>query len=225
MVVLLSCDTFWAWAALFTLAWCFRQSIIMVWFTILKAALKCVRKRTAQPELTVRKIVSNELNSWKQTTFHIQVCCYHSNGWDRQCYEQQQGYGNGSKTAENCIIFRRRRPIACMKQDATAPVATELFTVEMTLGPTISRNPLRRLVGVMSRGRLEISCRKQSLLRKKELKAAQDSRISQWNKSAGDACQAHTGASVRKKGTRLLFVWNRTHKTVQSRKQQHWSFV
>lgn len=107
MVVLLSCDTFWARAALFTLAWCFRQSIIMVWFTILKAALKSVRKRTAQPELTVRKIVSNELNSWKQTTFHIQVCCYHSNSWDTQCYEQQQGYGNGSKTAENLIIFRR----------------------------------------------------------------------------------------------------------------------
>lgn len=41
-----------------------------------------------------------------------------------------------------------------MKRDATAPVAIELFTAEMTLGQTISRNPLRRLVGVMSRGRL-----------------------------------------------------------------------
>lgn len=40
------------------------------------------------------------------------------------------------------------------KQDATTPVATELLTQEMTLGQTISRNPLRRLVGVMSKGRL-----------------------------------------------------------------------
>lgn len=107
-----------------------------------------------------------------------------------------------------------------MKQDATSPVATELFTVEMTLGSTISRNPLRRLVGVMSRGRLEISCRKQSLLRKKELKSSSGQQNFPVKYS-----QAHTGASVRKEGAAHLLVWNRTHKTVQSRKQQHWSFV
>lgn len=41
-----------------------------------------------------------------------------------------------------------------MKQGETAPVAVELFTAEITLVPTISRNPLRRLVGIMSRGKL-----------------------------------------------------------------------
>lgn len=60
----------------------------------------------------------------------------------------------GYETAENGIIFIRGRLIACEKQGETAPVVVELFTVEMTLGQTISRNPLRRLVGIMSRGRL-----------------------------------------------------------------------
>lgn len=41
-----------------------------------------------------------------------------------------------------------------MKEDATAPVVIELFSSDMTLGLITSRNPLRRLVGIMSRGRL-----------------------------------------------------------------------
>lgn len=41
-----------------------------------------------------------------------------------------------------------------MKQGETAPVAVELFTTEITLVPTLSSNPLRRFVGIMSRDRL-----------------------------------------------------------------------
>jgi len=41
-----------------------------------------------------------------------------------------------------------------MHEGETAPMAAELFTAEMTLRQTISRIPLRRLVGIMSRGRL-----------------------------------------------------------------------
>lgn len=60
---------------------------------------------------------------------------------------QKTHYGNCSDTAENCIIFTTGRPITCMKWDGTAPVAIELFTVEMTLGPTISRNPPEEACG------------------------------------------------------------------------------
>lgn len=34
-----------------------------------------------------------------------------------------------------------------MRQDGTAPVATELFTVEMTLGPTVSGKALKEACG------------------------------------------------------------------------------
>lgn len=59
-------------------------------------------------------------------------CAYYS----KAAHSHQ--YVNGSK---DCVILTRVRPIACIKQDGKAPVAKELFTVEMTLGPTISETP------------------------------------------------------------------------------------
>lgn len=45
-------------------------------------------------------------------------------------------------------VYRRQED-----RGETAPVAAKLFAVEMTLGPTVSSAPWRRLVGIMSRGR------------------------------------------------------------------------
>lgn len=84
------------------------------------------------------KVVSNEPTPDNR---QILICCYHS----KQRKWNIKMVWNGWKLYH----FTRDRPIACIKQDATGPVAVELFTEEMTLGPTISRNPLRQVVDFM----------------------------------------------------------------------------
>lgn len=85
-----------------------------------------------------------------------QISTYVATFQTEQLRHKNSNNGNESETAENGTISTRGRPVACTKQETSeiTPVAVELFTVEMTLWPTISRKPLRRLVGMMSRGRL-----------------------------------------------------------------------
>lgn len=184
-MAVLNSDIFIARAELFALAPMFKTLSHNDMIYPCQAAMGSMRKGTTQSDLAVRQ--------WPQMNHFLKSDkCPSRTVWSRTVQTRDAETQSKKGGFNGAPVYR----VGPNNQGGTTPVAIKLFTVEMALGQRVSCKLWRTLAGVMSRGRLCISCKKPSLCRR-WAQSNKDSRRFRSNKKCNGwgACRAHAGAS------------------------------
>lgn len=121
------------------------QSVLMIWFSVVGAAWRSVRKTTASWQ---------QKSNFPPSEIRASTRSSHTDNTLGELGQKERDMKIGPKLLKISSLVHAADLLHAWNWTAIAPVVLELFTVKRTHGQAISRSALRRLVGVMSRGRL-----------------------------------------------------------------------